>query len=206
MQRSARRQGARAPSPDPIDYHQRAARPVAQGDADHAESPLSHRRLLPCRRGGRPERVRAVARHLLQLPAGMGRLGLAAEGHPVDARHPGALRQQELRPGHRRADRREGQSGGGCHLPGRHLRPIRPRMPACSRPTSPRAGTRSPPTSRTPTATGSPSTRARSACSSTRRRSAASRCRRAGRTCSSPNTRASSAISIRPRRPSASSA
>ena len=101
-------------------------------------------RLLPCRRCGRPKRFRAGARHLLQLPAGMGRLGLAAEGHPVDARHPGPLRQQEFRPGHRRADRREGQSGGGRHLPGRHRRRSGQGCRRARRPTSPRAGTRFP--------------------------------------------------------------
>ena len=78
MQRSARRQGARAPSPDPIDYHQRAARPVAQGDAHHAETPRLRRCLLRCRHCRRCRGIRAIARHLLQLPAGMGRLGHAS--------------------------------------------------------------------------------------------------------------------------------
>ena len=61
-------------------------------------------------------------RDLLQLPAGMGGLGLHAQGHQGRPQIRHSARQQELRTGAGADSRREGQSGRRHRLFRRHLR------------------------------------------------------------------------------------
>ncbi len=66
-----------------------AHRQVKQGGVDLMLKKLAIAAALGIAALGNVTGAAAAAGHLLQLPAGMGRLGLAAQGHPGQARHPG---------------------------------------------------------------------------------------------------------------------